>query len=143
MIHTATTLTPPQVASLVLRSTLDYPTVEGTDARLACWRAGEGSWAVAWEGRALAGIACLVTLTGAPWNSFASLYWLEVLPNHQRLGVGQALLTWALAQQPTRPFVIAATPGSASFYRRQLALQEIQPLRFVRQAADVALPHAA
>lgn len=143
MTHITTILTPPQVASFVLRSTLEYPEVGGLDARLACWLACQGQWAVAWEGRALAGIACLVPLCSAPWDGFASLYWLEVLPNHQRLGIGQALLTWALGQQPDRPLVIAATPGSVHFYRRQPALQEIQPLRFVRRAGDVSLLQAA
>ena len=105
----------------VVESTLEYATDADVDGRLACYARGAGRWAVAWSDRAAAGIACLVTLDDGPHQGERCLYWLEVLPAFQGQGIGQALLAWASAQVTDTALVIAATAGSAGFYRRYLA----------------------
>lgn len=117
---TETTLLPGRpgaalIARFVAESLLDYPLVDGIDARLQAWAAGEGCWAVAFTSDGAAGIACLVTLDDGPFTGDCCLFWLEVLPEAQGSGVGRELLAWA-TQQASR-LVIAPTPGSASFYK--------------------------
>lgn len=106
------------IARFLAESLLDYPRVNGIDARLQAWAAGEGSWVVAFTPNGAAGIACLVTLDDGPFAGERCLFWLEVLPEAQGGGVGRALLGWATRQAPR--LVIVPTPNSASFYTRVL-----------------------
>ena len=111
---------PPLLVRFVLESALEYAPVGDVDGRLACYARGEGRWAIAWFDRDVAGIACIVTLDDGPYQGYPCLYWLEVLPPFQRYGIGQALLAWVITQMAGQTLMIAATPPSASFYRRHL-----------------------
>ncbi|MEN9936220.1 MAG: hypothetical protein RLZZ387_2799 [Chloroflexota bacterium] len=129
------------IARFVAESLLDYPLVDGIDARLQAWSTGEGCWVVAFTPDGAAGIACLVTLDDGPFAGDHCLFWLEVLPDAQGSGVGRALLAWATQQAPR--LVIAPTPGSASFYTGLLPHAEphgsmfvVEPPEDVRRAAQ-------
>jgi GNAT superfamily N-acetyltransferase len=113
-------MTPPVLVRLVLESSLTYPNDGDMDGRLACWRRGEGRWAVAWHERALAGVACVVTLDDGMHAGMDCLYWLEVVPALRGQGIGHALLRWAITQAGTTPLVIATTPEAAQFYQHCL-----------------------
>lgn len=102
------------IARFLAESLLEYPLIDGIDARLQAWDADEGQWAVAFAAHGAAGIACLVTLDDGPYAGAACLFWIEVLPEAQRAGVGRALLTWVTRQAPY--LVIVPTPGSLPFY---------------------------
>jgi|GEM_PF-5469700 len=111
---------PRVVAGMVLGSSLSMIDPDGEDARLRCFLAGSGTWALArQDAGTVVGIACLVPVDDAPGQQ--CLLWLEVRPQARGMGIGRALLAWARATAPhlridsaeaAIPFYRACLPGA-------------------------------
>ncbi len=128
------------IARFVAESALEYPGVAGIDGRLHLWQQHLGCWAVAFLDRDAVGIACVATIDAGRYAGETCLYWLEVLPEAQRRGVGRSLLHWATAQADQ--LLIVATPGAAEFYSHTLPGAQRNGLKFIVTSEQIALAQA-
>lgn len=129
------------IARFVAESALEYPGVAGIDGRLHLWQQHLGCWAVAFLDREAVGIACVATIDAGRYTGETCLYWLEVLPEAQRRGVGRSLLHWATAQADR--LLIVATPEAAEFYAHMLPDAQRNGLEFIVTPEQTALARAA
>ncbi len=102
------------ILSLIVQSKLDYGVLD-EDIRLLAWQSPQSRWAVAVDDNGtLLGIVCVVHVDDMEGDA---LLWLEVLPPHQRQGVGRGLLSWAQTQSPC-DLIVRSVPGADGFYCR-------------------------
>lgn len=108
LIHTRAIL------SMVIQSVLDYGDMD-SDTRLLAWKSGQGQWAGAFsETGRIVGVVCVVPLDD---GVSSGLLWLEVLPAHQRQGIGTALFVWA-QERARGNLVIKEVPSASGFYQQ-------------------------
>ena len=51
-------------------------------------------------------------------NGVGGIYWVTVLPEHRRLGMGRALMLAAIRELEGLPMVLCATSEGAPLYRK-------------------------
>ena len=128
------------IVRFVAESALEYPGVAGIDGRLHLWQQHLGRWAVAFLNREAVGIACVAAIDAGHYAGETCLYWLEVLPEARRQGIGRALLHWATAQADR--LLIVATPGAAEFYAHILPDAQRNGLEFIVTSEQMAVARA-
>jgi GNAT superfamily N-acetyltransferase len=129
------------IARFVAESALEYPCVDDIDGRLYLWQQHRGCWVIAFLNREAVGIACVAHIDAGRYAGETCLYWIEVLPEARRQGVGRALLCWAMTQ--AERLLIMATPGAAEFYAHMLPDAQRNGLEFIVTPEQTALARAA
>jgi GNAT superfamily N-acetyltransferase len=96
---------------------------------------------IAFLNREAVGIACVAHIDAGRYAGETCLYWIEVLPEARRQGIGRALLRWAMTQ--AERLLIMATPGAAEFYAHMLPDAQRNGLEFIVTPEQTALARAA